>query len=185
MNRYVLAFLLAVCTVAHAAPAPTLGAAAQGAAAQPPERADASLVLFNREVFVFRGALSGYSSADRARRARTRLQERLELGGASQVRLVPDTLGLMLQVDGASVFLITPADVDSSQGDTLEALGERTQQSLALVLAESRESRDLDTMLRALPGLATALLIFCLARWFNRALATAFERVHARRPEPA
>jgi small-conductance mechanosensitive channel len=188
VTSYVLVFLLAVCTAAHAAPdgadtpsrpatLPALPAQVQPATAPTPTVApavDASLVVFNREVFVFRGALSGYSSADRARRAKTRIEDLLELGGPNHVALVHDALGLMLQVDGATVFLITPLDVDSSRGETLEALGERTLRAMEVVLTESREARDLDSMLRAsawaLGASALALALAWLAARIRRRL---------------
>ena len=137
------------------------------APANPPvtvSRSEAELRLFNRTVFVFRGPLSGYSAEDRAQRAKTRIIERLELGGANQLGLQPDTQGLLLQIDGATAFIITPADLDSSQDDSLQALGARTQATLHTVLQESRESRDMRAMLRAsLWALGATALALALA----------------------
>jgi small-conductance mechanosensitive channel len=183
MRSTVTAFLLVLCTLlpglAAAQTADTMAPSPEPSALAAPalSRSDAPLLLFNREVFVFRGTLSGYASADRARRARARIQERLELGGPNQLSLVPDALGLLLQIDGATAFIITPADVDTSQGETLESLAAKAQHALQTVLAESRESRDLEAMARATAWALAATLAALALAWLAASLRRRLRRV--------
>lgn len=167
MSKTVWAILLAWCALAPAtAPAQATAAATTQVLpavqappapapalplieAEQPERTEAALTLFNRTVFVFRGSLTGYTSADRARRAKARIRERLALDGPQQVTLVPDALGLRLQIDGATVFHVTDADVDSSLGETRESVGLQARAALQNAIAESRESRDAKSLLHA------------------------------------
>lgn len=146
---------------------------------------DAALTVFNRAVFVFRAPLAGYSSTDRAKRAKTRIHERLDLDGARRVALVPDALGLLLQLDGATLFVITPGDVDSTQDETLDALGAKTQQAMETVITESRESRDLRAMVQsgawAVGATAVALLGVFVGRRLRRRLALALHHWAAAR----
>jgi small-conductance mechanosensitive channel len=186
MRSAVTALFFALCTLLTGLPA---ALAAERAAPTPPaaERSEAALALFNREVFIFRGPLMGYDSADRARRARARILERLELGGANQLSLAPDPLGLLLQIDGATAFIVTPADVDSTHGETLESAAAKAQQALQTVLAESRESRDLEAMARAagwaMAATALSLALAWLALHLRKRLRSALQAFAGRHAE--
>ena len=131
-----------------------------------------TLHYFNRPVFTFRGALSGVSAADRTQRAAARLREQLDSQGPHRVSQKPDAMGVLVQIDGATTFVVTANDVDVLQQETLEASAQRAAQALDLVIAESREARDWQAMVRALgwSALATALAL---------ALAWVLRRGHA------
>ena len=126
---------------------------------------EAPLTVFNREVFTFRGALLGVSAPDRARRAHTRISEQLEAQGPNVVALKTEAIGILVQIDGGTSFAVTPGDVDITQGETLEGLATQAAAALRTVIAESRESRDLQSMGRA-ALLALAASAVALALWW-------------------
>ncbi|PQA77848.1 mechanosensitive ion channel family protein [Rhodoferax sp. TS-BS-61-7] len=123
--------------------------------------AASTLHYFNRPVFTFRSALSGVSAADRTQRAAARLREQLGGQGPHRVSQKPDAMGVLVQINGATTFVVTANDVDVLQQETLEASAQRAAQALDLVIAESREARDWQAMVRALgwSALATALAL--------------------------
>ena len=123
------------------------------------------LMVYNREIFVFRSVLAGVSAADRARRAYTRIHEQLELPGANKVSQVADTLGVLIQIDGSTSFVIAPADIDPSQGETLDKVTASTIAALQVAVGESRESRNLESMLQASARAAIATSLLALVIW--------------------
>nr|WP_315478838.1 mechanosensitive ion channel domain-containing protein [uncultured Rhodoferax sp.] len=131
-----------------------------------------TLQYFNRPVFTFRSALSGVSAADRTQRAAARLREQLGGQGPHRVSQKPDAMGVLVQINGATTFVVTANDVDVLQQETMEASAQRAAQALDLVIAESREARDWQAMVQALgwSALATALAL---------ALAWVLRRGHA------
>ena len=96
---------LALATTAWSAESPT------PVAALPQAEEASTLRYFNRQVFTFRGSLSGISAQDRAKRATLRLREQLDSDGPRRVSQKPDALGVLLQIDGATTFVVSAADV--------------------------------------------------------------------------
>ena len=86
-------------------------APAPGSPAVTPQ-AESTFTYFNRPVFTFRAPLLGVSAADRALRAQTRLRAQLDAEGPHQVGEKPDNLGVLVQIDGATTFVVTPDDTD-------------------------------------------------------------------------
>ena len=180
----VLTALLSVSSLAASTMTPaTPAAATDGAAAAPAVPAaisgpQASFKVFNREVYTFRSSLFGVSAVDRARRAVTRIHEQLEEAGANVVSLKPESLGMLVQIDGQTAFVITPGDVDLINGHTLESEADAAKAALETVIAENRESRDLKSMLHSLllaliaSGIALALCWVAarIRRFFTRLL---------------
>ncbi|NVO06206.1 MAG: mechanosensitive ion channel family protein [Rhodoferax sp.] len=180
-----LGFVAQAATDSAAAPAPaapaTTAPAATGASATP-------LKIFNRTIFSFRAPRAGVSAEDRAQRARARILELLERPGPNQVQWVAEGTAVLVQIDGATAFALTAADIDSGKETTLEALAQQTTSALQAAVIESQESRDLDYMLQALAkALAASVLLAVLVRlaaWLRRKLASGFARLtrqHAER----
>ncbi len=148
---------------------------------------ESSVVVFNREVFAFRAPFAGVSARDRAARAQLRIQELLERPGVNQVQLVTESLGTLVQIDGATAFLITPADIDVTQGEEMGAVAKRTAAALTTVIAESQESRNMDSMLHALVKATVATVLFFLvvrvASWIRRKVAALFANLVQRHAE--
>ncbi|WP_296509487.1 mechanosensitive ion channel family protein [Rhodoferax sp.] len=150
----------------------TLPPAALAAAAAAPVPAAATLSFYNRPVITFRGDLGGVSAADRAQRARTRLHAQLDQSGPHRVSRKPDAMGMLIQIDGATTFVVTAAEVDASAQDTLDATAAQVQSALEMAIAESRESRDLDAIAKALAWVAGATVV-ALGVWM------ALQRMHS------
>ena len=134
------------------------------------------LVLFSRPVFGFRGPLMGVSAHDRAMRAHARIHDQLEIAGPHVVGLHAGPLGIEIQIDGATSFVVTPADLDPAREDALEQVAQRTAATLTLAIRESAESRSLEVLTRALAfaiaGTALYGLLVWLAARARRAMAT-------------
>ncbi len=121
--------------------------------------AEATVRVLNREIFTARSNLSGISATDRARRAVTRIKEQLEQPGPNKVTLVPDSIGILVQIDGATSFAVTPGDVDLSHGETLESRANAAKAALETAINESRESRNAHFLLLAALKVALATLV--------------------------
>ena len=145
-------------------------------AASPLAEEASTLRYFNREVFTFRGSLSGISAQDRAKRATVRLREQLDSEGPRRVSQKPDALGVLLQIDGATTFVVTAADVDVVQQETLESTAQQTAKALELVIAENREACDWQAMLRALGWSALASVLALALVWLLRRAHAALTR---------
>ncbi len=151
-----LLLLLSVCLPLWAqplAPAPGANQGAIQAAAESPVR------FFNRDIAVLRGTLYGVSAPDRARRAQVRISELLSQPGAYKVTQKVESVGVMLQIDGATAFFITPDDVDKLQSDTLDATAQRAAVALQQSIDASRDSRSLNGILWAVGRAALATLV--------------------------
>jgi len=73
-------------------------------------------------------------------------------------------------LDGTAIFMVTPEDADVLRQERAEELAQRAARSLQRVIGESRESRDLNSMLRAAAAAALASLIFAGLIWLLRRL---------------
>jgi small-conductance mechanosensitive channel len=131
---------------------------------------DTPLVIFNRTIFVFRGTFLGASPAARAARARLVLEERLRQDGDLQVAVKANPEGQLVMIDDNLAFVVTASDVDPLSGEKLETLAQEAARRLELIVAETREARNLTGLLKSLSLSAVATLVFvailwCLARF--------------------
>lgn len=108
------------------------------------------LVLFSRPIFGFRGSLLGVSAIDRSKRAHARIHAQLELPGPHAVSVKAGAVGMEVQINGSTSFVVTPADLDPAREETLEQAAQRAVAALAIAIRESAESRSLETLTRAL-----------------------------------
>ena len=135
--------------------------------------AQANLQYFNRTVFTFRTHLLGISAEDRARRALTRIHEQLSKPGPHQVSLKTDSLGTLVQIDGATAFVVSAGDADRAAEQPPEQAAQNAAAALTQAIAETRESRELETMLHAAGKalLATAVmgLVIGALQWSRKA----------------
>ncbi len=149
-------------------------ASAQTPAAEEP----ATLVVGGREVTVLRARVLGYSPRERAAASAFRVKEALSAGGAGAVSMQDAAEGKLLQIDGRGVLLLTPGDVDTLAGETLEGIGARAKHRLTVVVAEDHERHDGRRLLVAAAVTAGATLlawglVFALGRarrWIRQRL---------------
>ncbi|WP_168224740.1 mechanosensitive ion channel family protein [Rhodoferax aquaticus] len=155
---------------------PDMGVASVPAAQQ----AQATLSYFNRPVFVFKGSLFGVSAADRARRAHLRLQELMDLPGPLLVTQTAHPIGVMVQIDGATAFIVTPQDLDVLEQESLDVAAKLAVIALQQAIEETRESRDMGAMLRAvLAGVAATAVLLALVVMLSKAKGWAQARLQA------
>ncbi len=167
MRHHFIALVFALALFGATAWAQTAGdsaATVHKSAVVQPASAD-KLVLFSRPVTFFRGTLLGVSSHDRVARAHTRIHDQLALPGPHVVSVKSDTLGMFIQIDGATSFVITPADLDPAREETLEQAAHRAAGALTLAIRESVESRSLETLTRALALAVAGTVVYGAFVW--------------------
>jgi small-conductance mechanosensitive channel len=142
----------------------TASPTAKAASAATLEAAE-TVVIFNREIVVFRSSLLGVTAEDRARRTRANLERLLDRAGEGKLTVQSESLGNLVMLDGTLAVIVTRGDVDALQGQTLAQLTAAVTERLHLVIEETRESRDLSSLLRAVFKAAVALLVFVLGLW--------------------
>jgi small-conductance mechanosensitive channel len=141
--------------------------AAQSDEAGDAERAEelAPLVVFNREVVVFRTPFLGSQPWERAKLAARRLSELLARGGPGKVSVQDLPQGAMVALDGAHVFVVTRRDVVDPLHDTPRSVADHAATILQRVVSETREARDLRQMLFAAGQAAVATCVYALLLW--------------------
>lgn len=136
----------------------------------------ATLSFFNRPLITFRGELGGVSAPDRAQRAHARLKDQLDKDGPHRVSRKADAMGVLVQIDGATTFVVTEAEVDQSQQDTLETTAAKAQAALETAISQSKESRNLDAVLKAVAWSVAASAIAAAVWLALRQLGAAISR---------
>jgi hypothetical protein len=149
------------------------GQPANTAGTPPPE---ATITFFNRSIFTFRAPLLGVSAADRAARAQTRLRAQLDGAGAHKVSEKPDNLGVLVQIDGATTFVVTPDDTDRLEQETVQAAAGRAAEALRLAVRESGESRNIDAIARATGWTLVATATLAALVWMLHKLRRSVQR---------
>lgn len=131
----------------EAASAPTLTSLAVqgGAVVQPPAR----IVVMNREVVTLRGSLFGIPAAARADEGEERIRSALRRSGELKVETTHVAEGVLVRIDGALMFAVTPQDSEERTLAGAQASAGAAAVALQRVIDESRESRDLRSLLTA------------------------------------
>jgi small-conductance mechanosensitive channel len=168
----VLAFALALIGTAghvHAAeadkaPVPQQASNTQAAGPESTHQ-EATVMLANRPVAVFRAPFLGISPTDRARRTERVLAARLDLGGPNEISIKSEPQGSAILLDGAFVMLLLPDDADKLTGQTLEMATQSTVTSLTQAIGETREGRDHGRLLRSVGSLAIATVLLAAVLW--------------------
>ncbi len=156
-----------------AASAPSLGAvlAKEGSAeAQPPGH----IVVLNRHIATLRGSLFGLSAQSRASESEARIRAALRSGGELKVQTLDVPEGVLVSIDGALMFAIAPSDTTERTLAAARVDARRAASALQLAIEESRESRDLRSLLTgaavALAAAAVTLGLMWLLRVVRRRL---------------
>lgn len=144
----------------------------------------ARLTVANRTIFVFRTTLAGFSPDDRAEGARKRLDAVLAKNGPQRAGIHPINEGTQVMLDGALLFLVTPADINPLAGDTTDSVATESAEQLAKALAERREQASPRYLLIAAALCAAATLafgvilrgLFLLHRWVSKRSTRALSR---------
>ncbi|MES2164032.1 MAG: mechanosensitive ion channel domain-containing protein [Pseudomonadota bacterium] len=153
-----------------------------GTPSAPP--APAKLVFANRTIFVFRSVLTGYPPEERAEGARKRLDAALTRNGPQQPSIRTIAEGTQVTLDGALLFLVTPADINPLAGDTTDSVASESAATLGKALLERREQASPRYLLIAAALCAAATLAYALIlhglrqmhRWVGKRSTQAISR---------
>lgn len=132
---------------------------ALGSVPAPPD--SAVLRLDNREIMVFRAPLGAMSPSERVSLAERWISVALA-GGTDSVAAEPVPEGYVVSVGNRKVFTVTPGDVDTLAGTTLEEHAAIAAWELSTAMREFREARSLSGVLEALGASLLATAIYAL-----------------------
>jgi small-conductance mechanosensitive channel len=132
---------------ASASSPPLTSLAVQPGAAlhQPPGR----VVVMNREIVTVRGSLFGIPAVARAAESEERIRRALRRGGELKVETTNVAEGVLVRLDGALMFAVVPEDSEERTLAGARASADAAAQMLQRVIDESRESRNLKSLLTA------------------------------------
>jgi len=120
----------------------------------------ATLTFENREIFVFRSVVEGFSPVERAQGAHARLEVASRRSADERITTQHIMQGTVVKVGPGAIFTIVPGDVDTPAGDTLESTVERAVAAVQVALAESHERHDVRRLALAGAAAMAATLVF-------------------------
>lgn len=153
-------------SAAETSTAPALPpASSANVTAQDASHREATLMVANRQVAVFRVPFLGISPAERARRTERILAARLALGGPNVISVKNEPQGNAILLDGALILVLVPDDADQLAGQTLDMVTQSTVAALTRAIAETSEGRDRGRLLQSLGAVAIATALLTVALW--------------------
>jgi small-conductance mechanosensitive channel len=155
--------VMLICGSRADAEGPSVAASAPFAASVEAGGVEAEVAVFNRTITTFRAPMFGVSPVERARRTRANLERLLERTGPGTITVQVESPGHFVLVDGTLALIVSNGDVDAVQGETLEQAVQVATQRLAQVIGETRESRDLASLLRSAVKAGIASVVFGVA----------------------
>jgi small-conductance mechanosensitive channel len=123
----------------------------------------AVLAVRGRTIVVFRAPIGALSMAERAASAARRIEALAESESGDSVVTRPVTEGELVSVGSRGVFTITPADVDTLRGESLETLTSAAASRLRTALSAAREERSIPHLIRGAALALLATLVFLVA----------------------
>ncbi|PMZ91366.1 MULTISPECIES: mechanosensitive ion channel family protein [unclassified Pseudomonas] len=126
--------------------------------------APVELKVANRSIMVFRATILGEAPASRVKRAKAVIGEALDDADDLNVTLDPIMKSYMVLLGARRAFIVSPTDVDETEFDSVQLAAEAAADRLRQVVAETREARSLQLILRAVVAalLATGIYIALL-----------------------
>jgi small-conductance mechanosensitive channel len=157
-----LAFLWPAAASAKEAPAQKAAPAAETRARTVEGIPPATLKIQNRTIIVLRGTLLGYTPKQRVDGAEARINAVIEKGGVESVTTHLISEGIQIQINGQVMVTVTPGDVNTLAGETLEDVSERAARNLTKAIEEINETRRAEVILRATGYAVAATVVFVL-----------------------
>jgi len=126
--------------------------------------APVELKVANRSIMVFRATILGEAPASRVKRAKAVIGEALDEADDLNVTLDPIMKSYMVLLGSRRAFIVSPTDVDETEFDSVQLAAESAADRLRQVVAETREARSLQLILRSVVAalLATGIYIALL-----------------------
>ena len=162
-NVRVRAVLTILLLMLQAATALAQDAAVPDASSQ--ATSDVPVMVLNREVAVLRAELLGRTPVQRAQKAEQRIMDVLAANPSPTLSTRPNSLGTIFLLDDEMVFMLTPGDVDTLAQESLAQAVGNAERRLAVVLQESRQTRNADYLLRATGLALLATVILAVVVW--------------------
>jgi small-conductance mechanosensitive channel len=130
-----------------------------------PTRETYTLSYFNRTIVVLKAIVLGRTPVERATAAAEALDDlaRQQIRGPVTAQAFDGCA--LISVGGRVVLVLTPPDVDSLSGDSVEAASARTVARLQQALAEAGEARSVRTVLRSTAIAAVGIVLGLCALW--------------------
>lgn len=129
----------------------------------------ATLEFWNRPIVVLRAALRGVTPAERAERARRRMEELPPSLGPQAVEVASAKVGPLegtaVVAGNAVLFFVFPGDVDPSSGDTVESVAEAAAGQLRDALAARAAQKQPQMLARAVLSSVAATAALALILW--------------------
>lgn len=123
------------------------------------------LKVFNRKIFEFRSVFLGVPPEQRAVRAQTNIEALLAQNGDFLVVVEKIDQGELITIDGKLAFVVTPGDVDPLQQADISEVAANAGRRLEKLIAETREGRSFDAIVRSLVACGLATVVLCLLFW--------------------
>lgn len=131
-----------------------------------PKMVDApvELKVANRSIMVFRATILGEAPASRVKRAKVVIGEALDDADDLNVTLDPIMQSYMVLLGSRRAFIVSPKDFDETEYDSVQQAAEAAAGKLRQVVAETREARSLQLILRSVVAalIATGVYIALL-----------------------
>ena len=131
----------------------------------PPPVEEATLVIQNRTITVFRSRFQGRSPRVRMEGAQRQFEEATisPQAGAVTARTIPE--GVLVSIGEESIFVLTPEDLDQVSEETMDEAAGRAVNNLRVAYAETLELRDARRITKAVGLTVLATVLFLLGFW--------------------
>jgi small-conductance mechanosensitive channel len=160
IRAFFIQFLLPILLIASSANP----CQAQNAAKPESYPNEATVHVFNRDIITFRSELLGNPPKLRALRAEQRITEQLNTHDP-KVSMLHNSLGIIYQINGVMVFILSSNDVDTLNGDTLASTARDTHIKLVQLIKDSSQGRDSRLLLRDFGMVATTTTVLFALLW--------------------
>lgn len=168
--RWAFVWVALACGAAQATPADIPAPATTlVTVARPPAHATAR--FYNRDIATFRATFLGNTPAMRARGMEANIDRIVEAPGIAKPGYQMAPQGVVLMLDGQLVTLLTPADVDTLQNETLAQMRDRSLARLGDAVQAAESARTPDRLLRGIGWFIAGTLILMLVLWLLRLVA--------------
>jgi small-conductance mechanosensitive channel len=133
-----------------------------------PGQEEATLVIQNRMITVFRSRFFGRSPAVRVEGAQRQFREVITSRQVANVTARPIAQGVQVSIGEEGIFTLTPDDLDQAAEETMDEAAARAVNSLTVAYAETLELRDAKRMWEAVGLTVLATILLILSFWLLR-----------------
>lgn len=138
--------------------------------------AETPLVVGNRTLHVFRAPLGEFSPAERAAAAEERIRQAFDQPGEGWTSVKPTDHGILVQIDGRTLFTVVRGDARDALGESAEDLANAASRAVQTAWREAQEKTDPRAALEAAGRVVLAALALALALFVTVRLLRALRR---------